>query len=219
MNEDNGFIREVTEEVQRERFVIFARKYGLLIGACIIAIIAAGSGYTYWQHYQLEQAKAFGAALIAPETMEDVQARKKAYIDLAQEQNGQSRAALAYLKAVAPDAPAPDIQDPLYMDAEILFKMYSQIDTIDGQTALDTLEPLAQDGRPFRLAALELIASVHVRDNDIASAQDVYEQIVMNPETPPGMRARATYMQQIYPKNPENTENPTQPSSSEKEPA
>jgi hypothetical protein len=202
MSEDDGFIREVTEDVQRERIIGFFRKYGTVIAGCVAVIILGVSSYTYWSYTHTKKAQEFGAALLAAKEVEDETERTEAYESLTKEYAGETRAVFAHLNTGTSDLDA-STGDVLYDDAIVLARLYQNIDSIEVQTGIDTLLPLTEEGRPFRLAALELLASLHIRNNAFDSARELYEIIATNASTPPGMRSRASYMMAIYPKTSE----------------
>lgn len=200
MTDDDGFLREVTEDVQRDRMVAFFQKYGRLLISCAVVIVLALAGYTYWSYTKTAQAQDFGAELARIQNLEDGAEQQEAYATLAKEYSDEKRAILAFIHAGASgDVVRPKTDDMLYQDAAILSEIYAQIDEMPTQQAIDALQPLMQEDRPFRLAAMELLASVHLRENATDKAGELYKKIAINPQSPPGMRARATYMQQIYP--------------------
>lgn len=65
MHESDSFISEVSEEVRRERFYGFLRRWGWLIALLLLAIIGGSATYQWMKHRERVSAAAAGDALSA----------------------------------------------------------------------------------------------------------------------------------------------------------
>ncbi len=61
---NDEFLREVDEDYRRDRATALLRKYGGLLVAAGVILIAGVAGYNWWQARQIEQAKGWGNDLL-----------------------------------------------------------------------------------------------------------------------------------------------------------
>jgi hypothetical protein len=78
VSESDSFISEVSEEVRRERFALFLRRWGWLVALAILAVVGAAAGYEWRKAGQRAAAEAAGDALAAALALPDPSARAEA---------------------------------------------------------------------------------------------------------------------------------------------
>lgn len=61
---NDEFLREVDEDYRRDRATALLRKYGGVLVAAGVILIAGVAGYNWWQGHQIEQAKGWGNELV-----------------------------------------------------------------------------------------------------------------------------------------------------------
>ncbi len=61
---NDEFLREVDEDYRRDRATALLRKYGSLLVAAGVVLVAGVAGYNWWQGHQVEQAKGWGNELL-----------------------------------------------------------------------------------------------------------------------------------------------------------
>jgi hypothetical protein len=62
---NEAFLREVDENLRRDRMQDFAKKYGILLIVAAVLLLAAVGGWLYWQNRQQEQAAAQSEELMS----------------------------------------------------------------------------------------------------------------------------------------------------------
>jgi hypothetical protein len=197
---------EVDEEVRRERLEQLWKRYGNLVIAAVllvIASVAAWRGYDYWQNRLAGQT---GAAYDA--------AAKLA------EEGKHSEAETAFAKIVADGTPGYRVLARMREASEIAGRdpkaAVAAFDRIAGETTgqplvselasvraglllVDTakfdemtqrLEPLAQPSGAFRHTARELLALSAWHNGDGAAARRWVDMAKNDPEAPAGVRSR-----------------------------
>ncbi len=210
----SDIIREVDEELRRERLANIWKQYGGYIALAAFLIVAAVGGWRGYEYYAQKQAEAASERFVA--------AQKLA------EDSGKTDEAIAAFKALSADAPASyKLLSRLSLAAEQGLK-----DAKEGANAFDAIandnsvEPLIRDlarvrsaalvvdsadvaeiqkrlgsalesNSAFRHSAKELLGLAYVRANDPANAQKIFLELAFDPETPPGMRNRAQRLQAV----------------------
>lgn len=200
------FIREVDEELQRDRLVALARRWGPLLALLVLALVGGVAGKVAWDWRQernrQEWAAAFdvadallrsgkldeAAAAFAALASGSSGAAGVALLRHAQvlEAAGKQDDALAAYRRLADDAR----QDDLLRAAARLAVIAREIDTAEPGALMAALEPETQAGRPFRLTALELLADAQLRAGEVTKARETLDRIDQDALTPAAMRAR-----------------------------
>lgn len=199
------FIREVDEELQREKLAQLAKRYGGLALAAAAAVVLATAGWVGWQHWQeqrrLAEAERFAASeRLAAAGGADAVA---ALLDFAREARpGFATLARLHAAAVAPataealaalDAVAADPSaDPLLKDAATLMAASRRLEQGDPAAVARGLEPLAVDGGPWRHVARQLQAAAQLQAGAREPAIATLRRIADDAEAPAALRARAT---------------------------
>jgi hypothetical protein len=199
--------QEVDEEVRREQFKKLWQRYGnLLVAACVLVVagVASWRGYEYWQNKKagqtgiaFEQAvtlaeagkhkeadAAFASIAATGTTGYRVLARLREAAELAQ--TDRTAAVAAYDALAADKSVGPVIADLATIRAGLLL-----VDTASYADMRERLEPLTASDRTFRYTARELLALSAFKSGDVASARKWTDMLIDDPQTPAGTRSRA----------------------------
>ncbi len=202
------FVREVDENLRRDRARDFAKQYGgWLIGALVLFIAASG-GFIYWQYYQQQRAEhqveqlaeAFksvgsGDKASATKTIDDLsQSGSKAVratalftrAALALEQNDLKLATAKY-REIASDSGMPKP----YRDAALIRQTALEFDALPPQEIVTRLQPLVQRGNPWFGSAGEMTAMALIKQGKKAEAGRLFANIAKDPVVPDSLRARS----------------------------
>ena len=206
---------EVDEEVRREQLKKLWDKYSVFIVALAMLIVAGVGGWRGYQYLEAKKAAEAGDAFDKAVELAD------------QGKHGDAEAAFAALAAKAPsgyrtlarfraaaEAATRDPQAAAKMFDEIaadrgvasdfrdLAKIRAaglQVDSASYQDMVQRLEPLTAAASTYRHAARELLALSAWRANDAAATRQWLDQIALDGETPPSVRARAEALQALLP--------------------
>ena len=216
-NSDDSFLREVQEEVRRERMKSLFDKYGVLaIGAAVVLLLGVG-GYQWYSAYQLDLAQKAGARFAAAQRLlqsdedkdketaiKDFQAiaqsgptnyKVLAHLQLAARflDDGKTAEAKKEFQAVLGEAEA---------DAEL--KQYAQLqlitldaDTLDFTTLQNRLTPLTAPSSTFRFSARELLAVKATKEGMKDTARQILAELLGDGTAPPSIRERAEVLMSI----------------------
>lgn len=182
------FIREVDEELQRDRLARIWFGYGrYLIAAAVLLVLgtAAWVGWQAWDDRNRETAAArFGAAesLLAagkPREAADAFAAIAGEGSANQTALARLREADAWVAAGDPAAAsraldriaAAEAGDPLLKEMAALIAAARELDTGDPATLRAAIEPIAQSATPWRLKARELLAMLDLRTGEVEAAR------------------------------------------------
>jgi hypothetical protein len=202
------FIREVDEELRRDRLLSLWQRYGRTLIALVVLLVvgvAAWEGWKAWRGRQMaaaaeallaierdmaagrwaEAASAFAATAEGGEPGPATIARLREAAALARA--GDADAVAAALGALADRADA----DPLLRQLATLLLAQHALDSADPAELRSRLVPLAEAGQPWRNAARELLALLALRAGDMAQARTLLDSIVDDVDSPPGLRQRA----------------------------
>jgi hypothetical protein len=208
----SDIIREVDEELRRERLANIWKNYGHYIALAAILIVAAVAGWRGYEYYAGKQAEAASArydaaqklAADATKTDEAITAFKTLSADAPSSYKLLSRLSLAAELgqkdakegAAAFDAIANDSSvDPLMRDLARVRGAALAVDTADVAEMQKRLGPALENASAFRHSAKEMMGLAYIRAGDHASAQKIFLELAFDPETPPGMRNRAQRLQ------------------------
>jgi hypothetical protein len=203
------FLREVDENLRRDRARDFAKRYGnWLIGALILFLVAAG-GWIYWQNVREQRAgrqvedlaEAYrsistGASASAVQPLERLSTegtspaiRASAQFTaaaIALDKNDQT-AALAKFRSIATDA---DFPQP-YRDAALIRQTALEFDKIKPEEVITRLAPLAKPGNPWFGSAGEMTAMALIKQGKSADAGRLFAAIAKDKTVPDPIRARS----------------------------
>lgn len=205
--------QEVDEEVRRERLIKLWQRYGnLIIALCILIVAAVGGwrGYEWWQTRKAaESGAAFEAAVRLAEDGKHQEAeaafaklaadgsagyRPLARLRVAAELTGTDKAAAikAYDEIAADRNAGQVIQDLAALRSGFLL-----VDTAPYSGIRQRLEPQTAADKPFRHSARELLALSAWKSGDTAAAKQWATMIINDPLTPQGTRSRAEVLTEL----------------------
>jgi hypothetical protein len=197
---------EVDEEVRREQIKKLWDRYGNLVVALavlIVAGVAGWRGYEYWQNKKAAElgAQFTAAALLAEQGKHDE--AEKAFAKVAAEGSSGYRvlarlreaaelaerdpkaAVAAYDDIAATSATGQPLKDFAAVRAAMLLLDSAPLAEINRR-----LEPIAVAGAPFRHSARELLAFASWKAGDTAATLKWAKLMREDQETPQGMRQR-----------------------------
>ena len=202
------FVREVEENIRRDRAQEFARRYGgWLIGAAVL-FLAAVAGWIYWQGERQKEAAAHSERL--SEIFVDVGGGKTAAVparldalgkeggdvvrasasftaaSLALQQGDRAQAIAKYRQAQADSGLAQPYRDIALVRATAL-----EFDTIKPEEVIARLQPLAKPGNPWFGSAGELTAMAYLKQGKRLDAGRLFAAVAADPQVPETVRARA----------------------------
>lgn len=202
------FVREVDENLRRDRMRDLAKSYGKWLVAAIILFLAATGGYLFWQDRQEKQAIAdsetISAALdkissgnakaaqaeLAPlsDSSNDV-TRATALLgraSLALRQNDRKTASDLFRQVAADDGlPQP------YRDLAVVRGTMTEYDSLKPDEVIQRLSPLAQPGNPYFGTAGEMTAMAMLAKGDRNGAGQLFAKIAADKQVPGTIRSRA----------------------------
>jgi hypothetical protein len=201
------FLREVDEEYRRSQAEQVWKKYGSVIIALCVVLVAGVAGWRYfdWQKQQAAAAAGgrFDAALqqlSSPNAAEGEAAMAK----IAGESDGIYRrlAELRVAGEIAKRDPVAALRslDTLANDTTLssdfrdLARLRAATIAVDRETLADVerrLVPLTSATNPWRFQALELQAAAAMKADAKDKARQFLDQIIIDRAAPPGVKARA----------------------------
>lgn len=214
MAEDDILLREVDEELRRERLEKLWKRYGNLFLALSLGMVAAVAGYKGWQYYQRQQAEAAGKAYIsALDLVKEGKAdgAEAALRELTQGQHP-GAAGLAKLRLAALLAKRGKMQEAIglyrqvaadealelpFRNAARVRQAWLMVDTASRDDLAKLLGGLDVDGNPWRAAAWEILALAALRAGDVKAARAHLDKLIRDPETPPDARNRAVILMEV----------------------
>lgn len=206
MSQSDTFIEEVTEEVRRDKFYAFLKKYGWIGIAAVIALVGGAAYNEYSKSQMRAQAEATGDALTAALGAESSEARAEALAQVPAEGDARVVAAMlragelfnagdvkSALAALAPLA-ADDMLDPVFRDLAVLKTAMIGASEISPEDRISQLAGIASPGAPYRLLAEEQIAAAQAEMGDVQAAVEGYRAISQDVGASNGLRRRAAQM-------------------------
>jgi len=205
------FVREVDENLRRDRARDFVRgNAGLLIGAVVLFLVLCG-GIIYWHQYrgqraegQVEQLAQINVRLDRGNTSGAAQqlgdlsnsgsaaVRATAEFGLASValKQGDSKQAIARYRAIAADSGLP----PPFRDLALVRQTALEFDSMQPQAVIARLQPLASPGNPWFGSAGELTAIALVKEGRAAEAGKLFATLARDKDVSDGIRGRAVQM-------------------------
>lgn len=202
----SDIFNEVDEEVRREQLKKLWDRFGVLIVAAAVLIVAAVAGWRIYDYWENKKAAQFGdqyeaASALADQGKHDearaafdklaaggaagyrVLAQLRAAAELAATD---PKAAVAAYDALAGNsATGQPLQDLAAVRAGLIL-----VDTAGFDEMRSRMEPLSGAGAPFRHSARELLALAAWRAGKQDEVNKWSELIRADPETPPSIRSR-----------------------------
>jgi hypothetical protein len=210
-SDPDTFMREVDEELRRERLNKIVSRYGWMIVGVIVLLLGAVGGYIWWQDRQQKQAATQGEALlqaldgmeagnrnlaaskIGPLATSNVEGYRVAALFArasSQAEAGQNPAAIATLKSIADDQ---HIAEP-YRQAALVRQTALEFDQLQPRVVIQRLGPLARPGQAWFGTAGEMVGIAHLRMHRTDLAGPLFKQIAEDRNVPSSIRTRAVQM-------------------------
>jgi hypothetical protein len=209
--DNESFYREVDEELRRDQMKTYWERFGKLVIAGVVLLLALIGGYIWWQNQKEVKAGERSATLV------------EAFTDLT---DGRKAAAVAKLDGLAKDGSAGHRAAALLTKADIAIDggdlkgaaaLYRQIaddstlarpyrdlalvrmtavelDTLPPQAAIDRLKGLAVAGNPWFGSAGEMVALSYLKQGKPQQAAGVFAAMAKDKKLPDSLRSRATQM-------------------------
>jgi hypothetical protein len=209
--DNESFYREVDEELRRDQMKSYWERFGKLVIAGIVLVLAAIGGFIWWQNQKEVKAAERGEQLI--QAFDDIAARRKAAAigkldalaksgseghraaalltkaDLAIE-GGDLKGAAATFKQITDDK---GLASP-YRDVALVRMTALELDTLPPQAVVDRLKGLAVAGNPWFGSAGEMVAISYLRMNKPKQAGAIFAAMAKDKKLPDTLRSRATQM-------------------------
>ena len=212
---DNQFIREIDEELRRDRLVkLWERHSGFIVSGALLIVVATG-GWRAWEWHQArESAKAgtqFEQALALADSGKRAESESQLAEFLSNAPAGYKLLARFRLAAeigerdaaagvAAYDAIAADISlDSSLRDLARIRAALLLVDTASVAEIQQRVENLAVAGAPFRHSAKEILGLARYRAGDRDAARVIFTDLMLDPESPPALKSRAQVMQALLP--------------------
>lgn len=210
-NDGETFLREVDEELRKERINTFVSRFGWAIVAAVVLLFGAIGGYIWWQNQQREQAASQGQSLLeALDSIEsgnrnaaqakinalassDVEGYRAAGLfarATAEAEGGNQAAAIATLRSIAE---SEDFAEP-YRQAALVRQTALEFDRLAPQAVIQRLGPLARPGSAWFGTAGEMVGIAHLKMRRADLAGPLFAQIGRDESVPPSIRTRAVQM-------------------------
>jgi len=202
----SDIFREVDEDVRRDRLEQIWKQYGnVIVAAAMLMVIAAG-GWQVYGHFRLKQEERasakFQAALEASDAGRGAEA--EGLLASVMKKGPAGYAALARFREAAETgkrdpAAGAALYDGLAADAGLgnglqgLAQLRAAMLLADSLPAADLakrLEPLTTPASPWRSLAGELLGLADLKAGDFDAAGRQFDQIIVDPQTPSGLRQR-----------------------------
>lgn len=205
--ERDSLLREVDEELRRERMEKLWQQYSGVIMAAAVAVIALVAGYKFLEGRRIAAAEAGGAQLeaalrLAEESKNDEAAKAfeeiakngpKGYASLAklhlagsQAKAGKEAEAIATYETLASDAGA----DPLLKSFAQLQVASLRMGQADFTEMENRLNSLTADSSPFKITARELLGFAAYKAGKSDEARKLLEPLLIDPSATRAIQER-----------------------------
>jgi len=206
-NERDAFLREIEEEVRRERLAKLWDKYGVALLAGLTAFILLYAGWKFYASSQRAAAANAGAQFaevtqLLTDGKEDdaifgfkqiAEEGPDGYAQLARlrlaahaRKSGQADEALKHYEILASDNAA----DMLIRDFARLQIASLKLDSDDWTTMQNRLQSLLKENNPWKYAAREILGLAAYRAGKFKKAQATFTQLLASGDTPRAIRQR-----------------------------
>ena len=205
------FVREVDENLRRDRLRDIGKKYAGWLIAAVILFLGASGGWIYWQDYRARQSEqavdqlaqiytALGKGQVqnAPARL-DVLAKDRSKAVRASAMFGRAavaiqqdntKLAIAKYREIAADSSLPDA----FRDLALIRQTALEFDALKPEQVIARLEPLAKADNPWFGSAGEMTALALIKQGKTAQAGQLLAAITRNDQVPEQIRARSIQM-------------------------
>lgn len=203
----DGFIREVDEELQRDRMAMLWKRFGPLVIGLATLVVLATAGKVAWDAWQVRQLERQGAAFAEAEitlNRDDALAAAAEFASLADAQSGDAsaiarlREAEARLAADDPEAAltlldqvaATDGIDPILRDFAAIAAAQRFVGMGQPESAEQLLAARAGPDSPFHHSARELAALAALQAGSVPDATELLLELRADTLAPADLRQR-----------------------------
>ena len=202
------FVKEVDENLRRDRIRDFFRENGGWIVAGVVLFLAISGGIIWYQQHREQNAEqqveqlaqiykdiGVGNTAKVPQQLDALSnsgskaVRASALFTraaFALQQNDQKLAIASY-KAIRDDSSLPET----YRDAALIRETALEFDQLQPQQVIAQLEPLAKPGNPWFGSAGEMTALALIKQGKSREAGELFATLAKDKDVPDGVRNRA----------------------------
>ena len=203
----DGFIREVDEELQRDRMAMLWKRFGPVVVALASLLVLATAGKVAWDAWQARQLEQQGAAFAEAEATlggDDPVAAAAQFASLADAQSGDS-SAIARLREADARLASDDTEaaltlldrvastegiDPIFRDFAAVAAAQRHVSNGGSERARDLLATRAGPDSPFHHSARELAAVAALQAGSVLDATELLLELRADTLTPVDLRQR-----------------------------
>lgn len=205
------FLREVDENLRRDRLRDFGKKYGALFGVAIALFLLASGGFIWWQQHKVQRSEQQAEQLAevfknigsgttgdAPKQLDAMSENGSKAVRatamftraaLAVQENDLKLATAKY-REIAEDSSLPQP----YRDAALLRQTSLEFDSLQPEQVIERLQPLAKPGTPWFGTAGEMTALALIKQGQSGQAAQLFAAIAKDKTVPDPIRSRAVQM-------------------------
>jgi len=208
---DSGLFREIEDELREERAQKLWKTYGKHLLAAAVAVVIGVAGFQGWRSYDISTRTADGdrfAAALNLVAGEQLAEATNAFADIARDatggyamlarfqqaglfvRDGATAEAIAAYQTLSEDTGIPAV----YRDLAVVLGALQELDQRggDGTALVNRAATLNTTENPWRHSAREIAALAAMQGNDHAAARELLTKLANDPQTPRGMRDRAS---------------------------
>ena len=201
---DNNILIELEEDARRDAIAKFFKKHGTRVYAAIGILIMAVGAHQLWSFYETNQRIKAGDKFYA--VIDDYTAPEttKRLDDAAQNSSLKEIAPLAQASLLI-NSKKPDEAIKLYGQvannpkSEPALKELAKLNYLNlklqknpaDKAALEDLKKLSESAVAFKHTALEILAAIYLKNNELDKAKAIFKQLAEDKTTPPSMAGRA----------------------------
>lgn len=210
-------LREIDEEVRKDRLSDLWKRYGQKFIALAVVLVLAAAAYATWLGSQVEEKKQETGRLLSilqdtalfqsdeiPRNAETDRALQLRLVEFAEETLPGHAAVATLFASGMVETPeqretavaqlkklaANKEVDPLFSSLGAVLSIQHELDTGDPQNLRERLAPLKAEDSPWRASAEEMSALLALREGDKATAIEMLKGLQSAPYTPSDMRER-----------------------------
>jgi hypothetical protein len=207
-NDGESFLREVDENLRRDRARDFFKKYGSWLIGAVVLFLAAVAGWLYWEEQQKTKAAQESEVLAqvytdigagnlkaAPGQLDGLASSGRPVVRasalftraaLALQQNDRATAVASYAR-IESDSDLPEA----YRDLAKVRRTALQFDTLKPEQIIARMQPYTTAGNPWFGSAGELTAMALIKQGKKAEAGRMFAAIARDRGVPATIRSRA----------------------------
>lgn len=210
---NQAFLREVDDELRRDKAEQFFRRHGVLLIVAVGVFLVAVGGWLWWQNQR--QASAGQRAEALDRAIADIaggaatEAKGRAALEDMAKSSRDGYATLARLTLAAAALQKDDAKTAAriwsevandesvarpFRDLALIRQTTAEFDTLPLGTVKARMQALAVPGNPWFGSAGELVAVAMLKAGDKAGAAKLYEQLAKDNGVPGTVRSRAVQM-------------------------